>query len=153
MEPEHYQAALEEALAGMREGGLPIGAALFRASDLLGRGRNLRIQQGDPTAHAEIQALRSAGTLDHYADTTLYTTLTPCFLCSGAVILFGIPRVVIGQTRSYPDTEPLEFLRAHGVDLVELDEPESARLLDDFIGRRRDDWLKDIGWWRPGARA
>jgi len=148
-----YQVALEEAAAGAREGGLPIGAALFRDGELLGRGHNLRIQRGDPTAHAEIEALRSAGALDHYGGTTMYTTLTPCFMCSGSVALFDIPRVVIGQTHSFPNSETLEFLRARGVELVELDEPESLRLLEEFISRRPDDWLKDIGDWRPPDRA
>lgn len=153
MDHHRYKVALQEADAGAREGGLPIGAALFRGGELLGSGHNLRIQRGDPTAHAEVQALRSAGAMDHYGGTTLYTTLTPCSMCSGSVVLFRIPRVVIGDTRSFPNSETMEFLRAHGVELVELEEPEAERLLADFIARRPDDWLKDIGDWRPPEEA
>jgi cytosine deaminase len=142
-----YRVALAEAEAGAGEGGIPIGAALFRGERLLGAGHNRRLQRRDPSAHAEIEAFRAAGLLDGYADTTLFSTLTPCAMCCGAVVLFGVPLVVIGQTRTYPAGPSLEYLRAHGTQVVDLGDERAVRLLDEFIQRNPAEWAKDNGEW------
>jgi len=140
-----YRLALEEARAGAAEGGIPIGASLLLGGTLLGRGRNLRVQRGDPTAHAEIACLRDAGRLRSYAGTTLYTTLAPCFLCAGAILLFGIPRVAIGETRTFDGEGSLQLLSAHGVELVELEDEQARSLLESFVSRNPELWSEDIG--------
>lgn len=109
-----YAGAVKEALDGLREGGIPIGAVLARGLDILGVERNRRVQINAPTAHAEIDCIRFAGRLQTYKGTTLYATLTPCYLCSGAIVLFGVTRVVIGQTQTYDGEGSLEFLDSHG---------------------------------------
>ena len=140
-----YRRALEEAEQGYREGGLPIGAALVRGEDVLGTGHNRRVQHGDPTAHAEIDCLRSVGRLSSYEGTTLYTTLTPCFLCSGAVVLFHIPSVVIGETTTYGGEGSLDLLRRRGVRVVDLNDDGARTLLGRFIEERPEVWLEDTG--------
>ena len=136
--------ALEEARRGLAEGGIPIGAALFaRDGALLGRGHNRRVQRGDPMAHAEIDCLQNAGRQRSYRDTVLYSTLSPCYLCSGAAVQFGIPRVVIGEARTFPGAP--DFLRSHGIQVVDLDQPECYEMMARFIAERPDLWNEDIG--------
>ena len=144
-ESDIYRIALREAREGMREGGIPIGSALARGAKLLAAGRNRRVQGSDPTAHAEIDCLRNAGRLRDYSDLTLYTTLAPCFLCSGAVVLFGIPRVVIGERESYDASGPFSFLAQHGVQLELLDDPGARGLMERFIHEQPRLWAEDIG--------
>src|ERR1700733_14195279 len=113
--------ALEQARAGLAVGGVPVGAVLAAGGDVLGAGHNERVQQGDPVAHGEISALRNAGRRASYADTTLYTTLSPCQMCTGAILLFQIPRVVVGEARTYPGD--LGFLRSAGSGGIRPDDP------------------------------
>lgn len=136
-------AAVEEARQGLGEGGIPIGSALVRDGRILGRGHNRRVQDGDPVAHAEIDCLRRAGRIGSYAGTVLYSTLMPCYLCSGAVVQFGIRKVVAGESRTFPGAPDL--LRAHGVEVVDLDDPECAGLMRDFIAKNPALWNEDIG--------
>ncbi len=138
-----YASALEQARRGAAEGGVPIGSSLFEHGKLLGSGYNRRVQDGDPTAHGEIDALRNAGRRASYATTTLYSTLAPCALCSGAVIQFGIPRVVVGEDASFPGE--LELLRSRGVEVVVLDDPEATELMARFIAEKPTLWNEDIG--------
>jgi creatinine deaminase len=142
---EGYVAALQEARAGLEQGGIPIGAALERDGQVIGRGHNLRIQEDDATAHAEISCLRDAGRLRSYADTVLYTTLAPCFLCTGAILLFGIPRVVMGENHTFDGEGSLELLRTRGVELENLDDEEARLMLTSFIERHPALWDEDIG--------
>ncbi|GAB3492040.1 nucleoside deaminase [Amycolatopsis cihanbeyliensis] len=136
--------AREEARLGAREGGVPIGAALFgSAGELLGRGRNRRVQDGDPSLHAETAAFRAAGRRPHYRDTIMVTTLSPCWYCSGLVRQFGIPRVVIGEARTF--TGGHDWLAEHGVRITVLDDPECAALMRAFVDRHPDLWHEDIG--------
>jgi cytosine/creatinine deaminase len=141
---EMLAVALEEARAGRHEGGVPIGSALFDgAGALLGRGHNLRVQRGDPSAHAETEAFRAAGRRRSYRDTTIATTLAPCWYCSGLIRQFGIGAVVVGESRTFRGG--LDWLRDVGVAVVELDSDECARLLQEFIAERPDVWAEDIG--------
>ena len=140
---EFMREAIAEARAGLAEGGIPIGAVLVRDGRVIGRGHNRRVQQDDPILHAEIDCLRNAGRVGSYRDTTLYSTLSPCYLCSGAVVQFAIPRVVVGESRTFAGAP--EFLRAHGVTVTDLDLPECAALMEEFIRRCPQLWNEDIG--------
>lgn len=130
------------------EGGLPIGSVLVRhlkdgGEVLVGEGHNQRIQQGDAIAHGEMDAIRNAGRQRSYRDTTIYTTLSPCMMCSGTIVQFNIPRVVIGENANFGGNE--EFLRQRGVEVVVLDDPKCTELMGRFIRERPDIWNEDIG--------
>ncbi|MEU6340754.1 nucleoside deaminase [Streptomyces sp. NPDC046977] len=137
--------AVAEARAGLAEGGIPIGAALYAAdgSTVLGRGHNRRVQDGDPSAHGETAAFRAAGRQRTYRGTTMVTTLSPCWYCSGLVRQFGISRVVIGEARTFRGGH--DWLAEHGVEIVLLDDPECVAMMTDFIAARPDLWNEDIG--------
>ncbi|MFD9210676.1 nucleoside deaminase [Streptomyces sioyaensis] len=136
--------ALEEARAGLEEGGIPIGAALYGADGaLLGRGRNRRVQDGDPSMHAETAAFRAAGRQRTYGGTTMVTTLAPCWYCSGLVRQFGISRVVIGEARSFDGGQA--WLAEHGVQIMVLDDAACVELMRTFVTARPELWLEDIG--------
>jgi cytosine/creatinine deaminase len=136
--------AVEEARAGLAEGGIPIGAALFGADgQLLGRGHNRRVQDGDPSLHAETAAFKNAGRQRTYRGTTMVTSLSPCWYCSGLVRQFGISRVIVGEARTFFGGH--EWLAENGVEIVLLDDPELVGLMTDFIAARPELWLEDIG--------
>ncbi|MGW2859746.1 nucleoside deaminase [Streptomyces sp. NPDC001205] len=136
--------AVEEARAGFAEGGIPIGAALYAADGaVLGRGRNLRVQEGDPSLHAETAAFRAAGRQRSYRGTTMVTTLSPCWYCSGLVRQFGISRVVVGEDRTFCGGQ--EWLARHGVEVVVLDDPRCVAMMREFIAENRALWNEDIG--------
>src|SRR6478672_9511044 len=136
--------ALEEARAGLAEGGIPIGAALFtRSGELLGRGHNRRVQDGDPSAHGETDAFRNAGRRRSYADTVMVTTLSPCWYCSGLIRQFGIGAVVIGEARTFQGGH--EWLASLGVRVTVLDDAECTAMMRDFVAERPDLWFEDIG--------
>ena len=134
--------AYDEAKAGFDEGGCPIGSVLARGGQVVARGRNQRVQQGDPIAHGEMDALRKAGRQKTYRDTTLYTSLSPCMMCSGTIIQFGIPRVVIGDTQTFGGNE--QFLRDRGVEVIIADDPDCIALMTRFIKEKPDLWAEDI---------
>lgn len=142
---EFLRAALDEARQGLAEGGIPIGSVLVFEGQILGRGHNRRVQGGSVVLHAEMDALEHAGRQPArvYQGATLYTTLSPCAMCSGAILLYGIPRVVIGENRTFRGEE--ELLRARGVVLEVMDDAECAALLGDFIRRAPALWNEDIG--------
>lgn len=136
--------AIEEARAGMAEGGIPIGSGLFDAAgNLLGRGHNHRVQRGDPSAHGEIEAFRNAGRRRSYRDTAISTTLAPCWLCSGLIRQFGIGTVIVGESRTFQGG--IDWLRDCGVAVVDLDSDECYELLQSFIAAHPDVWDEDIG--------
>ncbi|MFE1259376.1 nucleoside deaminase [Streptomyces albogriseolus] len=136
--------ARDEARAGLAEGGVPIGAALYGADGTLwGRGRNRRVQDGDPSAHAETAAFRAAGRRRSYRGTTMVTTLSPCWYCSGLVRQFGISRVVIGEAVTFHGGH--DWLAEHGVEVVVLDDPECVALMREFTARNPELWSEDIG--------
>ncbi|HTW87513.1 MAG TPA: nucleoside deaminase [Candidatus Binataceae bacterium] len=136
-------AAIEQAQIGLSEGGIPIGSVLVKDQLIVGRGRNRRVQDRDPVAHAEIDCLRNAGRIGGYRGATLYSTLTPCFMCAGAAIQFGIRKVVIGDIETYADT--LDFLKAHGIEVVALKLTECQQMLADFAANNPDLWKEDKG--------
>jgi cytosine deaminase len=136
--------ALEEARAGLAEGGVPIGAALFATDGtLLGRGRNRRVQDGDPAMHGETNAFRNAGRQPSYRGTTMVTTLSPCWFCSGLVRQFGISRLVVGEARTFVGGH--DWLAEHGVEVVVLDDADCVAMMTDFIAAQPALWNEDIG--------
>jgi creatinine deaminase len=135
--------AYEQASKSFAEGGLPIGAALARGDDLIAVGHNRRVQSGDPIAHGEMDCLRKAGRQKSYHNMTLYTSLSPCMMCTGTIIQFGIPRVVIGENETFMGGE--DYLRTRGVEIINLESPECKALMAEFIERYPDIWNEDIG--------
>jgi cytosine/creatinine deaminase len=137
--------AIEQARLGASEDGIPIGAALVADGRILGAGRNRRLQHGSPIHHGETDALATAGRQSAavYARATMYTTLSPCAMCSGAILLYGIPRVVIGEHRTFLGEEDL--LRSRGVEVVVIDDAECRELMETFIARHPEVWHEDIG--------
>jgi creatinine deaminase len=148
MDNAHYArmlaVALEEAQLGFDEGGIPIGAALFTQSgQLLSRGRNRRVQQGDPSVHGETDAFRRAGRQRSYRNLVMVTTLAPCWYCSGLVRQFRIGTLVVGESRTF--SGGLDWLREHGVNVIDIDSAPCRELLEAFITRHPEVWNEDIG--------
>jgi cytosine/creatinine deaminase len=141
---EMLAVALDEARAGLAEGGIPIGAALFtRDGELLGRGHNRRVQDGDPSLHGETDAFRRAGRQRSYRDTVMVTTLAPCWYCSGLVRQFGIGKVVVGESVNFDGG--VDWLREAGVEVVDLSSAACIEMLGDFIAAHPELWNEDIG--------
>jgi cytosine deaminase len=141
----YLQAAIEQARASLAEGGIPIGAVLVYEGRIIGRGHNCRVQTGSPIDHGEMNCLRNAGRQSAriYRDCTLYTTLSPCPRCSGAILLYKIPRVVAGENRTFLGAE--EYLRANGVQVEIVQDEECIQLMTDFIQANPRIWNEDIG--------
>lgn len=139
------QAAIEEARQGLAEGGIPIGSVIVHKGRIIGRGHNRRIQEGSAIKHGEMDAFENAGRqpASVYREAVLYTTLSPCSMCSGAILLYGIRRVVIGENRTFLGEE--ELLRSRGVQLEVLQDAECVKLMEDFIAARPELWNEDIG--------
>lgn len=137
--------AIEEARAGLSEGGIPIGSVLVIDGEIVGRGHNRRVQEGSAILHAEMDCLENAGRLraSDYQRATLYSTLSPCDMCSGAALLYRIPRIVIGENRTFRGPE--DYLRSRGALLDIIDDPQCVRLMRDFIAARPELWEEDIG--------
>lgn len=142
---QHMRAAIEEARKGLEEGGIPIGSVLVHGDVVLGRGHNRRVQQGSVVLHGEMDALERAGRqpASVYRECTIYTTLSPCAMCTGAILLYGIPRVVIGENRTFLGEE--ELLRSRGVEVRVLDDAECVEMMERFIREHPELWNEDIG--------
>jgi len=144
------RAAIDEAKKGLAEGGLPIGSVLVRNGQIIGRGHNRRVQNGDPMAHAEIDCLTNAGRQATYGDTVLYSTLMPCYLCTGAAVQFGVPKVVVGESVNFCGgegkwgTSP-DFMRANGIEVIDLHDGECIEMMAKFIRENPKLWNEDIG--------
>jgi cytosine deaminase len=139
---EFIELSFEEAKRSMEQGGLPIGSALARGSLLVASGHNQRVQKGDPIAHGEMDCLRKAGRQATYRDTTLYTSLSPCMMCSGTIVQFKIPRVVINDTVNFGGNEA--FLRSHGIEVIDAAHGASIAQMRDFIAANPGLWNEDI---------
>ena len=140
---DFMQAAISEAKQGLQEGGIPIGSVLVKNGEILGKGHNKRVQDRDPVTHAEIDCLRNAGRVGTYKDTTLYSTLMPCYLCAGAVVQFGIKKVIVGESETFPGAK--EFMETHGVEVINLNLDECKQLMSQFIKNNPQLWNEDIG--------
>lgn len=134
--------AVAEARKGIAAGGIPIGSVLARGDAVVGAGHNQRVQQRDPILHGEMDALRNAGRQRTYKDTVIYTTLSPCMMCSGTILQFGIPRVVIGENKTFGGNE--EFLRSRGVEVLVVNDPDCIAMMEHFIKTQPQLWNEDI---------
>ncbi len=139
---EFMQAAIDEARMGRAQGGIPIGSVLVRDGQLVARGRNKRVQEDNAIKHGEMDALMNAGRQRTYRDTVLYTTLMPCYMCAGTIVQFKIPKVVVGESRTFGESK--EFLESHGVEVVILDLQECVDLMNEFIAAEPTLWNEDI---------
>jgi cytosine deaminase len=137
--------AINEAKAGLSEGGIPIGSVLVIDNKIVGRGHNRRVQKGSTVLHAEMDCLENAGRMParDYARATLYSTLSPCDMCSGAVLLYGIPRVVIGENVNFQGPE--DYVRSRGVDVIVINDKECIKMMNEFIEKNPTLWNEDIG--------
>jgi cytosine deaminase len=136
-------AAIEQAQKGAAEGGRPIGSVLVDGTQIIGRGHNQRIQQDDPMAHAEIDCLKQAGRVGSYRGMVLYSTLMPCYLCAGAVVQFGIKKVIVGENTTFKGAE--DFMKEQGVEVVNLNSQTCIEMMQAFIENYPDIWNEDIG--------
>jgi len=145
MTDQFLQVALEEARKGLAEGGIPIGSVLVIDGKIMGRGHNQRVQQSSAILHAEMDALENAGrlTASDYRRAVLYSTLSPCDMCSGAALLYKIPRIVIGENKTFRGPE--DYVRSQGVEVVILNDPACIRLMEEFIAASPELWNEDIG--------
>ena len=139
------RAAIDEARQGLSEGGIPIGSVLVIDGGIVGRGHNRRVQQGSAILHAEMDCIERAGRFKaaDYRRSTLYSTLSPCDMCSGTALLYGVPRIVIGENRTFQGPE--DYVRSRGVELTIVDDPECVQLMREFIAARPELWNEDIG--------
>ncbi|WP_316976244.1 nucleoside deaminase [Shumkonia mesophila] len=143
--------ALEQARVSFEDqGGIPVGAVMVRAGQVIARGHNNRVQKGSPILHGETDCIQNLGRQKTYRDVTLYTTLSPCMMCAGTIVQFGIPRVVVGQTAvDWPADKPftgnVEFLKQRGVEVILLEDPACKALFDEFLRKNPEVWLEDIG--------
>ena len=135
--------AIAEARQGLSEGGIPIGSVIVKDRQIVGRGHNKRVQDNDPVTHAEIDCLRNAGRIGNYKDTTLYSTLMPCYLCAGAVVQFGIKKVIAGESKTFAGAR--KFMESHGVEVIDLNLDECKQLMSNFIQNNPTLWNEDIG--------
>jgi cytosine deaminase len=140
---EFMKAAIEEARLGLQEGGIPIGSVLVSEGRIIGRGHNRRVQNGDPLAHAEIECIRNAGRINSYSNTILFSTLMPCYLCSGAIVQFGIEKIIVGESRTFKGD--IEFLKDHWVTVEDWNMDECIELMAEFIHKNSALWNEDIG--------
>jgi cytosine/creatinine deaminase len=135
--------AINEAKKGLSEGGIPIGSVLVKDDKIIGRGHNKRVQEANPMIHAEIDCLMNAGRIGSYKNTILYSTLMPCYLCAGAAVQFGIKKVIVGESVTFPGAK--EFMESHGIEVIDLSDPECINLMKNFIDTNPTLWNEDIG--------
>ncbi|HMC97681.1 MAG TPA: nucleoside deaminase, partial [Flavobacteriales bacterium] len=135
--------AIAEARQGLAEGGIPIGSVLVLDGVVIGRGHNRRVQNGSPILHGEMDCLNNAGRIGSYKDTVIYSTLMPCYMCAGTIVQFKIPKVIVGESRTFPGAR--EFMQDHGVEVIDLDLPECVRMMEEFIAAEPGLWNEDIG--------
>lgn len=142
---QFLKSAIEEARLGLDEGGIPIGSVLVHGGKIIGRGHNRRVQSGSPTLHGEMDALENAKRQPAavYRESVIYTTLSPCSMCSGAILLYGIPKVVVGENRTFMGEE--ELLRSRGVEVLVVDDAECVEMMETFIREKPELWNEDIG--------
>ena len=135
--------AIRQARKSLSEGGIPIGSVLVRDGEILAVGHNQRVQKGNPILHGEMDCLLNAGRVGSYKDCTIYSTLMPCYMCGGTIVQFNIPKVIVGENKTFEGSS--DFMRAHGVEVVNLMLDECIEMMEDFIKQRPDLWWEDIG--------
>ena len=137
---EFMRLAIDEAKLGLSQGGIPIGSVLVKDGKLVATGHNKRVQEQNPILHGEMDCLNNAGRIGSYRN---YSTLMPCYMCAGTIVQFKIPKVIVGESRTFPGA--VEFMRSHGVEVIDLDLPECVKMMEDFIAAKPELWNEDIG--------
>ncbi|HLL94680.1 MAG TPA: nucleoside deaminase [Spirosoma sp.] len=140
---EFMQEAIRQARKSLSEGGIPIGSALVKNGQLVASGHNKRVQQDNPILHGEMDCLNNAGRVGSFRDTVIYSTLMPCYMCAGTIVQFKIPKVIVGESRTFAGAR--EFMEQHGVEVVDLDLPECVDMMNGFIAEKPALWHEDIG--------
>lgn len=140
---EFMQLAIAEAQKGLAEGGIPIGSVLVKNGKLRASGHNKRVQEDNPILHGEMDCLFNAGRVGSYRDTVIYSTLMPCYMCAGTIVQFRIPKVIVGESRTFPGAKA--FMESHGVEVIDLDLPECITMMENFIREKPELWNEDIG--------
>lgn len=143
MKDEFMQLAIDEALQGLKEGGIPIGSVLTRHGKLIAKGHNKRVQEKNPILHGEMDCLNNAGRIGTYKDTVIYSTLMPCYMCAGTIVQFKIKKVIVGESKTFSGAR--EFMESHGVEVVDLNLPECVEMMEKFIEKNPELWNEDIG--------
>jgi len=140
---EFMQEAIRQARKSLSEGGIPIGSALVKNGKLVASGHNKRVQEDNPILHGEMDCLNNAGRVGSFRDTVIYSTLMPCYMCAGTIVQFKIPKVIVGESRTFAGARA--FMEQHGVEVVDLDLPECVQMMNDFIAEKPTLWHEDIG--------
>ncbi len=140
---EFMRIAIDEAKKGLSEGGIPIGSALVKDGKLVARGRNKRVQEQNPILHGEMDCMNNAGRIGSYRNTVMYSTLMPCYMCAGTIVQFKIPKVVVGESKTFPGAK--EFMESHGVEVIDLNNSECIEMMESFIQEKPELWNEDIG--------
>lgn len=135
--------AIDEAKQGLAEGGIPIGSVLIKDGKLVARGHNKRVQEQNPILHGEMDCLNNAGRIGSYKNTVIYSTLMPCYMCAGTIVQFKIPKVIVGESRTFSGAR--EFMESHGVEVIDLDNKECIEMMEKFIAEKPALWNEDIG--------
>jgi cytosine/creatinine deaminase len=139
---EFMQLAIDEAKKGRSEGGIPIGSVLVKAGKVVATGHNKRVQENNPILHGEMDCLNNAGRIGSYRNTVIYSTLMPCYMCAGTIVQFKIPKVIVGESKTFDGAR--EFMESHGVEVVDLNLPECIQMMEDFIREKPELWNEDI---------
>ncbi len=140
---EFMQEAIRQARKSLSEGGIPIGSALVKNGELVASGHNKRVQENNPILHGEMDCLNNAGRIGSFRDTVIYSTLMPCYMCAGTIVQFKIPKVIVGESRTFAGAR--EFMEQHGVEVIDLDLPECVDMMNQFITDKPTLWNEDIG--------
>lgn len=140
---EFIQIAIDEARKGLSEGGIPIGSALVRDGKLIAKGHNKRVQEQNPILHGEMDCLNNAGRIGNYKGTIIYSTLMPCYMCAGTIVQFKIPKVIVGESKTFSGAR--EFMESHGVEVIDLNNQECISMMEKFIKEKPELWNEDIG--------
>lgn len=137
------QAAIDQARKSLAEGGIPIGSVLVKNGQIIGRGHNKRVQEQNPVIHGETDCMMNAGRVGSYKDTVLYSTLMPCYFCAGMAVQFKIPKVIVAESKTFGGAP--DFMRQHGIEVVDLQDPECIEMMEKFIREKPELWFEDIG--------
>jgi cytosine deaminase len=140
---EFMRIAIDEAKKGLSEGGIPIGSALVKDGKLVASGRNKRVQEQNPILHGEMDCMNNAGRIGSYKNTVMYSTLMPCYMCAGTIVQFKIPKVIVGESQTFPGAR--EFMESHGVEVIDLNNTECVEMMENFIKEKPELWNEDIG--------
>lgn len=140
---EYMKEAITQAKKSLTEGGIPIGSVLVKNGSLIATGHNKRVQEKNPILHGEMDCLNNAGRVGSYKGATIYSTLMPCYMCAGTIVQFKIPKVIVGESRTFPGAK--EFMESHGVEVIDLDLPECIDMMEKFIAEKPELWNEDIG--------